>query len=232
MAVGDMAISQARPSTAAARSRDLSELSIGYVLILIVIWTPRPWQQWSYLVASTYLVIVLCFSRPGVRAMGLRPARFFRSLWLVAASLLVAASAVVVATHLNTLNVPAGPIQFIQRYTGYAIGACVQQILLQGFFFTRTLRLTRSSWHAALAATALFSLAHLPNPILTVITIVWGLVSCLYFLRYRNLYALVVAHTILGVAVAVTVPGPVIRNMRVGYGYLAYPTDHAHHRNH
>ena len=68
----------------------------------------------------------------------------------------------------------------------------------------------------------MFSLAHLPNPILTVITIFWGLASCLYFLRYRNLYALVVAHTILGIAVAISVPGPVIHNMRVGLGYLTY----------
>jgi hypothetical protein len=137
-----------------------------------------------------------------------------------------------VATRLNTLHAPGSPVEFIERYTGYAIGACIQQVLLQCFFLPRLLRLTRGPRHAALAATALFSLAHLPNPILTVITIVWGLASCLYFLRYRNLYALVVAHTILGVAVAVSIPGPVIHNMRVGLGYLTYSLHPMRHRNH
>jgi membrane protease YdiL (CAAX protease family) len=164
--------------------------------------------------------------------MGVRTTNFARSIWLVGVSLLAAALTVIVAARIHTLHAPADPIQFIERYTGYAIGACIQQVLLQGFFLPRLLRLTRSPGYAALAAAALFSLAHLPNPILTVITIFWGLVSCLFFLRYRNLYTLVVAHTILGITVAISIPGPVIRNMRVGLGYVTYPTDHLHHRSH
>ena len=88
---------------------------------------------------------------------------------------------------------------------------------------------------AALAAAAIFSLAHLPNPILSVITFVWGLAACLLFMRYRNLYTLVIAHAILGVTLAATVPGPVIHNMRVGLGYLTYSphrADQLDHRNH
>jgi membrane protease YdiL (CAAX protease family) len=82
---------------------------------------------------------------------------------------------------------------------------------------------------AALAAAAMFSLAHLPNPILTVLTFIFGLAACLIFLRYRNLYSLGIAHAILGVTLAITLPAPLIRNMRVGLGYLTYPS---HHRNH
>lgn len=233
MAAGDIAFSQARaPATATRERRDLLELSTGYALILIVIWTPRPWQRLSYLAAATFLAIVLWLSRPGLKAMGLRPADFRRSLWLIGAALLAAAIAVLVAARIGTLHAPGSLLQFVERYTGYAIGACIQQVLLQCLFLPRLLRLTRSPSHAALAATTLFSLAHLPNPILTVITIVWGLASCLYFLRYRNLYALVVAHAILGIAVAVCVPGPVIHNMRVGLGYLTYSSHHPQQRSH
>jgi hypothetical protein len=52
------------------------------------------------------------------------------------------------------------------------------------------------------------------------------LASCLLFLRYRNLYPLALAHTILGITVAITVPGPVVHNMRVGLGYLTYARTH------
>ena len=231
MAAGDIAFSQARASAAATRERrDLLELATGYALILIVIWTPRPWQRLSYLAATIFLAGVLWLSRPGLNASGLRPANFVRSLWLIGAALLTAAIAVLVAARMGTLHAPATPLQFVERYTGYAIGACIQQVLLQCLFLPRLLRLTRSSSHAALAATALFSLAHLPNPILTVITIFWGLASCLYFLRYRNLYTLVVAHAILGIAVGVCVPGRVIHNMRVGLGYLTYSSHHPQQR--
>jgi len=233
MAVGDIAISQARASAATTRDRrDLFELTTGYALILVVIWTPRPWQRLSYLAAASFLAAVLWLSRPGLKATGLRPANFVRSLWLIGAALFATAIAVFVAARIGTLHAPRSPLQFVERYTGYAIGACIQQVLLQCLFLPRLLRLTRGPSHAALSAAALFSLAHLPNPILTVITIFWGLASCVYFLRYRNLYALVVAHAILGIAVAVCVPGPVIHNMRVGLGYLTYSSHHLQQRGH
>jgi hypothetical protein len=58
--------------------------------------------------------------------------------------------------------------------------------------------------------------------------LVWGFAACLLFLNYRNLYPLALAHAIFGIAVAVTLPRPVIRNMLVGLGYLTYPAHHDH----
>jgi hypothetical protein len=132
---------------------------------------------------------------------------------------------------MNTLVWPGGPVPFLHRYLGYALGACIQQVLLQDFFLPRLLRLTRGPGTAIVATAVLFSLAHLPNPILTVVTLFWGIAACAIFLRYRNLYTLAIAHTILGAAIAMTVPGPLIHNMRVGLGYITYSTRLHHHRN-
>jgi membrane protease YdiL (CAAX protease family) len=214
------------------KRRDLFELSIGYALILVVIWTPRPWQRLSYAVAATFLVAVLWIARPGWKAMGFTTANFLRSLWVVGAALCAAAIVVLVARRLGTLLWPGGPVPFIHRYLGYALGAFIQQILLQNFFLPRLLRLTHGPGAAIVATAVLFSLAHLPNPILTVITLVWGIAACALFLRYRNLYTLAIAHTILGAAIAMTVPGPMIHNMRVGLGYVTYSSHRMHHRIH
>jgi hypothetical protein len=81
-----------------------------------------------------------------------------------------------------------------------------------------------------LVAAGIFSAAHLPNPILTVVTFVWGGIACAVFLRYHNLYPLGLAHALVGITIAISVPGPVIRNMRVGLGYLTYTQSRAHHR--
>jgi len=70
--------------------------------------------------------------------------------------------------------------------------------------------------------------AHLPSPILTALTLVWGYVACLVFQRYRNIYIPAIAHAIFGICIAVTIPGPVDHNMRVGLGYLTY-REHVHH---
>jgi membrane protease YdiL (CAAX protease family) len=81
---------------------------------------------------------------------------------------------------------------------------------------------------AAFAAAFLFALAHLPNPVLAPLTLVWGFASCLVFLRYRNLYPLAIAHAIFGITIAITIPSPIVRNMRVGLGYLRYAHRHPH----
>jgi membrane protease YdiL (CAAX protease family) len=77
----------------------------------------------------------------------------------------------------------------------------------------------------AVAAT-IFAAAHLPSPILTPITLIWGLAACLLFLRYRNLYPLAMAHALLGITIGIAIPGPVDHNMRVGLGYLTYAHTH------
>jgi hypothetical protein len=98
----------------------------------------------------------------------------------------------------------------------------MQQFILQSYFLLRLLRLLPGKLAPVLVAAAIFALAHLPNPILTPITLIWGAIACVLFLRYRNIYALGVAHGIMGLCVAVTVPNSLHHHMRVGLGYLRY----------
>jgi hypothetical protein len=110
----------------------------------------------------------------------------------------------------------------LASYWSYALFSTVQQFLLQSFFLLRMVRVFPRARQAAFAAAGLFALAHLPNPILAGLTLVWGTLACMIFLRYRNLYPLAIAHAILGITIGVSIPGPVIHNMRVGLGYLRY----------
>ena len=226
-----MAEAAALPKTHAAhvrsRRRDLIEIAVAYGLILAVIWTPRPAQRFLWIVAAGAVVVVICISFDGANAMGLRGANFLRSLWIVGAALLVASAAVLIAAKLGTLRMPDGVLAFIATYCAYSVWSGVQQFLLQSFFLLRFLRLIPNPRMAALTAAALFATAHLPSPVLAPVTLLWGFVACLHFLRYRNLYPLAIAHAILGITIAITVPGPVDHNMRVGLGYLRY----SHHRD-
>jgi membrane protease YdiL (CAAX protease family) len=209
------------------RARDLVEIAVAYALILVVIWTPRPWQYRLWWVAAAGLAALTYVSFDGFAAMGMRRENFWRSLWIAVAALVVACAAMVVAAYEHTLKLPAGPLAFLRTYCAYSIWTFVQQFLLQGFFLLRFLRLLRNPWLAALTAAVLFALAHMPSVVLVPVTFVWGLAACLLFLRYRNLYPLALAHAILGIAVAMTIPGPLDHNMRVGLGYLRYrPTHH------
>ena len=210
------------PAATHSKRRDLLELAIAYGLILAVIWTPRPSQRFLWIVAAAFIAAVTCLSFDGRKAMGLRTANFFRSLWVVAVALAAAAVAAGVAAKLHTLRMPPGPVEFVRTYVAYAIWSFVQQFLLQAIFLSRLLRLLPNPAAAAVTAASIFAIAHLPNPILAPLTLILGLAACFVFLHYRNLYSVALAHAIFGIAIAMTVPGPVIHNMRVGLSYLAY----------
>ncbi len=216
----------ARPQS---KRRALAEIAIAYGLILAVLWTPRPWQQMLWWVAIVVIAIIIGASFEGFRAMGLRAGNFFRSLWVVGAALVVSAVAVTISARLHTLHDSHGALTLLEGFWAYAIWSGVQQFLLQCFFLSRLLRLLPSPRQAAFTAAFLFALAHLPNPVLAVLTVVWGSIACLIFLHYRNLYPLAIAHAVLGITIAVVVPGHVDHNMRVGLGYLKYHRGQ-HHR--
>lgn len=205
-----------------SKRRDLFELAFACGLILLIIWTPRPWQEPLWLVAIGFIAAVTCLSFEGLEAMGLRIENLSRSLWIVGVAVALAAGAVFVSGTLHALRLPGGPSQFFENYGVYTVWAFVQQFLLQTIFLSRLLRLVPNTKLAAFLAALIFALAHLPNPILTPVTLVLGLASCLAFLHYRNLYSLALAHAILGISIAVSIPGPVDHNMRVGLSYLTY----------
>ena len=215
-----------------SRRRDWIEIAAAYGLITAVIWSPRPLQRVLWIVAVIGVALIVWRSFAGWTAMGLRRQNFVRSLWVAGAALVPAAAAIVVATRMHTLLLPDGTLAFVGAYLAYAVWTGVQQFLLQGFFLLRFERVIPSPWMAALAAAGLFAAAHLPNPILTPITLLWGVASCLLFLRYRNLYPLMLAHAILGITVAMTIPGHVDHNMRVGLSYLTYDPHHPYRHAH
>ena len=193
-----------------------------YSLILAVIWTPRPWQAVLWVIAVASMISIAYFSFEGFDSMGLCTANLLRSLWAVAFAIAVSMIAMILAERLHTLRLPETPGQFVRRYGLYIVWAAVQQIILQWFFLSRSLRLLPDETSAVALTAGMFAVAHLPNPLLTLITLVFGLASCMFFLHYRNLVPLAIAHAIIGISMAVTIPGAIDHNMRVGLGYLTY----------
>jgi membrane protease YdiL (CAAX protease family) len=221
------------PARTTTKRRDLLELVIGYALLLLEIWAPAHLQRPLFYAAALFIAFVLWTSFRSAQAMGLRTTNLLRSLWIVGIALLLAAVAVVLAIKLHTLHRLDPPIAFLKHYWGYALWSFVQQILLQDFFLGRLLRLIPRAGLAVFATASIFAIAHLPSPVLTVVTFSLGLAACLLFLRYRNLYPLALSHAILGITLAITIPNPIIRNMRVGINYINYTEQHRHHhRNH
>ena len=204
------------------RSRPAIELFIGYILILLVIWTPNPPQRILFWISFAWIIGSSLVSRSSQDEMGFSFRRIRHGLWIVGAVLVVCLILIAAADLAGMLHPLFGPKPLPMHVWGYLIWAMLQQFMLQDYFLLRLLRITANPTFSVGAAGFLFAAAHLPNPVLTVATLLWGTAACVIFLRYRSLYVLAVAHWMLGLCIAVTVPNAINHHMRVGLGYLRY----------
>jgi hypothetical protein len=203
-----------------SRARDLAELILGYGVIVGVIWTPERLQRiFSPMVLVLTLLVVLV-RRPSRDELGLGWRCLIPSLWILAAGIVLTAASMFVAAKIGTLH-PLYKPDF-GHVAGYLLWTIYQQFLMQDYFMDRLLRLVSSESTAVALAGVLFAAAHLPNLVLTAATMVWGVVSCALFQRYRNLWALGLAQGLLGLGVAICVPDALHHHLRVGLGYLRY----------
>jgi hypothetical protein len=189
---------------------------------MATIWTAGPIQRVLYWLAFAWIIGTSWARREGWTTLGLGRKGLLQSLWIVAVALCLSAIAIYIAWRTHTLHRLHGPLPIFRHGWAYIIWSVMQQFLLQSYFLLRFLRLLPNKTSAIIAATGIFALAHLPNPILTPVTLIWGAISCVLFLRYRNIYALGIAHGIMGLCLAITVPSSLHHNMRVGLGYLHY----------
>jgi len=204
-----------------SKTRGAVELAIGYVLVLLAEWLPNSAaQRFLFWFTLVWVIVTTILARPDPRTLGLRPSNA-RSIWILPAIVLLGTGAIWMASQLHTLHdFSMGTL--MGRVRGYLVWSLLQQFMLQDYFLLRLLRLMPGKAAAVSTAAILFASAHLPNPVLIFGTLLWGSAACVLFLCYRDLYSLGVAHCLLGICIAVTVPAQIHHGMRVGFGYFLY----------
>jgi membrane protease YdiL (CAAX protease family) len=199
--------------------RNLIEIGLVYGLIVVAIWTPQGHLNSAVSLAALCLTILLTgISGSSLRELGLmHPLRRANVILAIGCLLMV-----MVATA-GMFTRAFGPPQAIplHRAWQYAIWALLQEFLLQSFMYTR-LESVFGSYRAVFASAALFAIAHLPSPLLTILSFFGALFFCEVFRRYRNVYPVGLVHAGLGLTIAASLPDPVLHHMRVGLGYLMY----------
>ena len=197
------------------------EIFATWALIEATIWSSGRVQVRLFWISAFFIVATTIAHRPKLSEIGLGWHGLRSSLWVIPASLAVSSAAMLLAWAAGTLHPLFGMIDKAMHSTGYSVWAIFQQFILQSYFFIRLERLISSRAAVALSA-GLFCLVHIPNPVLVTVCLMAGWCACEIFRRNRNIYALGVAHAILGLTIAVTVPDDIQRHMRVGIGYYHY----------
>ena len=203
------------------RSRDFVELAGVFSLILLALWTPNPMRSIVGWLAFLWIVVATLQSGESSTTLGLGLAGLRQSSWVVLVAL-AGVTGLWMGWHLHTLHAVFHGLPAWAGFWTYMFWALVQQFILQAFFLLRLLRLLPTKTAAISAAALLFAVAHIPNPLLMVLTLCWGAAACAVFLRYRNLYTLGLAHGLLGLCLAISVPNSIQHQMRVGLGYLRW----------
>jgi hypothetical protein len=207
-----------RPELGSAR--DLIELSLGYGLIVFVIWMPEFPQRILSPVALVVTLTIVLARCPSLDDLGLGGRGLSRSFWILPAAVVLTVASVLLAKRIGTLH-PLYKAD-LKHVTGYVLWTLYQQFLLNDYFMPRLTRLLASENAAVGLAAVLFAMAHLPNLSLTAATLVWGAISCALFRRYHDLYAVGLAQGLLGLCFAICVPDALHHHLRVGLGYLRY----------
>jgi membrane protease YdiL (CAAX protease family) len=199
--------------------RDLIELIAGFTGIMVILWLPTHQQLIFGPIALLVPLLLVLLRRPSLSELGLGVRGFASSLWILPAAVALMVTSVLLARKIGTFH-PLYNADVAHVY-GYVLWTMYQQFLLQDFFLSRLKPLLNSD-RAITVAAVLFAIAHLPNIALVAATLVWGLVSCALFHRYRNLYVLGLAQGLLGLCFAICVPDALHHHMRVGLGYFHY----------
>ena len=211
-------IQQPGPSLSFSLS-GLQQVGLIFVLIMIAVWTPQGHiDTFVGLLAAFCIVWFTVRGHYSVRELGLARPLYAVTSILAIGALMVAA--IVVADWLMHNLGPPKPAPW-KRAWQYAIWSLQQEFILQSFFFVR-LESALGGRRAAVRAALLFSIAHVPNPLLSVLSFIGGLIFCELFRRYRNLFPLGVVHAALGLTIAASFPDSLLHHMRVGLGYLLY----------
>ena len=206
------------PTGAKAR---IFELVVIYAAIQVALWTGGSVR--AIATASAWIGVIgsVLAERVSASKLGLGREGLRASLWILPAALALLGVTVLIGWLCGSLHGLAKEALW-WRIAGYLPWAFAQQFAAQCFFFRRLEMLSGDRHAAVLMTSLLFAGAHLPNPVLVPATLLAEVLWTLAYRRYRNLYAISIAHALLAVAVTVAVPDAWHHHMRVGIGYFRY----------
>jgi hypothetical protein len=105
---------------------------------------------------------------------------------------------------------------------GYGSWCVFQQYLTQSYFHNRLMLIIRNRHLSSALIGIMFSAAHIPNPLLMIVTLIAGFLFAEIFARHRNIWPLALVQAVGGLLLAAVSPDALIHHMRVGPGYFFY----------
>jgi hypothetical protein len=192
---------------------------------LIAQWTIHSFAgqfKWIGAVPIVLALALMIFShrerRENLRELGFRLDNLFAAIRVLILPTAIAIVLIVAASWL--LSEADFTLRPRYRLLLVPAWALFQQYALQGFINRRAQIVFGPGWTSAFMVGAVFSVLHLPSPLLGLLALIGGVVWAKSYQRHPNLLALGLSHTAVSWALSLTIPSHYAGQLRIGFKYF------------
>ena len=188
-------------------------------LVILQIWHSDTFAMFPGAIALLWIMGSSMNRGETVESLGLYNPAKNEAIQICFAGVLALSGFLAFVAKLNFVSLPTTE-NFTLLVLGYAVKyypwALFQQLILNGYFAKRFLEATDRPLYASILTGVIFSIVHLPNPILFSAGLLGGIASSAFFLKKRNLYLIALVHVVIGITIFYVIPRELHRGMIVG----------------
>jgi Type II CAAX prenyl endopeptidase Rce1-like len=179
-------------------------------------------SRWYVLIPIFLALGLMMYShlayRENPRQLGFRFDNFLAAARLLFLPTAAAVLTVLLVGWFMTNSIALKPLR--ARFLVVPLWALFQQYALQGYINRRAQIVLGPGLPSVSLVAVVFAVLHLPNPVLSVLTLLGGFMWAALYQREQNLFALAVSHSIASIAVTLSFPAEFVNSLRVGLKFF------------